>query len=126
MEEDVLPGRTENPPGLQTLIAGFGHPCLKYSDIVLENILILLLDFQKAFDSVKHQLILKALDFIGFGEHLKKKNYSFCMPLGIAQLRYHGTTERFRNGTGNLTRFPRVPIFVLSFYTNFNTVTLLK
>ena len=45
---------------------------LDYSDLINDNSFLLFLDFYKAFDSLEHGFILKALDKLGFGNFFVK------------------------------------------------------
>ncbi len=68
---------------------------LDYSDLVVDNSFILFLDFHKAFDSIEHEFMFKALDLFGFGEHFKK-SVRTLYAFGNSSIKLpHGTTKRF-------------------------------
>lgn len=39
-----------------------------YNDYILDDSLILFIDFYKAFDPITHQFITRVIQFLGFGE----------------------------------------------------------
>lgn len=68
---------------------------LDYNELIHDGSLIMFLDFYKAFDSVEHPFIFKALQMFGFGEYFScaiktlYKNGNSCIKLK------HGTSRRF-------------------------------
>lgn len=68
---------------------------IDYNDLIVDNSFILFVDFYKAFDTISHKFMFKAIHSYGFGERfLKAINtlYTDCnSSVGLA----HGTTPRF-------------------------------
>lgn len=59
---------------------------LDYPELINNESFILFLDFYKAFDSVEHKFIFKALDKFGFGDFFFAEQLKHCTPMGVAQL----------------------------------------
>lgn len=59
-----------------------------YSELIEDESLILFLDFYKAFDSLQHKFLFKALDVFGFGDLFKhyiqvrtvRSNFHLALP----------------------------------------------
>lgn len=95
---------------------------LDYSDLITDNSFILFLDFRKAFDSIEHQFMFKALDLFGFGEQFKKSIRTLYTSGNSSVKLSHGTTKRFRIERGIRQGCPvsaylfLLPMQILAYY----------
>lgn len=86
---------------------------LDYSDLISDNSFILFLDFHKAFDSIEHQFLLKALDVFGFEECFKKSIRTLYASGNSSIKLPYGTTKRFRIERGIRQGCPVSPYLFL-------------
>lgn len=86
---------------------------LDYEDLIPNDSFLLFLDFYKAFDSLEHKFIFKALDKFGFGDYFCRairtlyKNNNSCIKLKF------GTSPRFSLSRGVRQGCPISPYLFL-------------
>ena len=68
---------------------------LDYSEYVESQAVIVFLDFYKAFDTVEHQFIYRALDLFGFGEKFSSVVQMLYKDINSNLLIYPNTSKRF-------------------------------
>lgn len=73
---------------------------LDHSDLITDNSFILFLDFYKAFDSIEHKFMFKALDIFGFGNMFKKSVKTLYEGADSSIKLPYGTTKRFNINRG--------------------------
>ena len=73
---------------------------LDYSELIVDEGFILFLDFYKAFNSLQHQFMYKALDVFGFGDTFKKSVKTLYTNANSSIKLPYGTTKRFDINSG--------------------------
>lgn len=73
---------------------------LDHSELITDNSFILFLDFYKAFDSIEHKFMFKALDIFGFGNMFKRSVKTLYAGANSSIKLPFGTTKRFNINRG--------------------------
>lgn len=75
---------------------------VEYNHLIEDDGYILFLDFKKAFDTLEHRFLFKALESFGFGEHF----------VNIIKMIYKGMNSSISLPYGTSQRLPSIPSFI--------------
>jgi len=84
-----------------------------YNDYVLDDSFILFIDFHKAFDTIEHTFLFKAIDFFGFGNYFQKAIKTLYKGCNSSVKLARGTSGRFEIGRGIRQGCPISPFLFL-------------
>ncbi len=86
---------------------------IDYNDYILDDSLILFIDFYKAFDTISHQFMTRIIQFYGFGERLLKVDKTLYKGCNSSVKLTNGTTPRFDIRRGIRQGCPLSPLLFL-------------
>lgn len=86
---------------------------IDYNEYILDDSLILFIDFYKAFDTISHQFITRVIQFFGFGEGFLKVVRTLYKGCNGSVKLTNGTTPRFDIRRGIRQGCPLSPLLFL-------------